>query len=86
MLSREKKCYFISVYTLNREMLLRGIPKKTDGLITMPVLAQFGPGVETRLPTCSGQIFNMFSGPELLWDWPVSLVGCSIIGLEAMLL
>lgn len=59
---------------------------KADELIRMPVLAQFGPGVETRLPTCSGQILNMFAGPELLSDWPVWLVACSIIGLEGMLL
>lgn len=41
-------------------MLLRVKPKKADGLITTPVLAQFGPGVESRLLTRSGQIFNMF--------------------------
>lgn len=54
--------------------------------MTVLLLAQFGRGVETRLPAYTGQIFDMFPGPELLQDWPASLVGCSIIGLEAMLL
>lgn len=60
--------------------------RKKDEVITLPVLAQFGPGVETRLLTYSGQICNVLSGPDLLHDWPLSLAGCSIIGLKAMLL
>ena len=47
-------------------MLLRGKPKKADGLISMLVFAQFGPGVETRLPTYSGQTLNIFPVPDLL--------------------
>lgn len=67
-----KQCVYLThlwrqqVAELNPDMLLRSKPKKADGLISMPVFAQFGPGVETRLPTCSGQILNMFPGPELL--------------------
>lgn len=51
---------------VSKTAMIRGRPNEAGGLITFPVLSQFGPGVKSRLPTSSGPILNMFPGPELL--------------------